>query len=67
MNLKFAITMFLAALLGIFMLQNIEQVQVSFLLWSISMPRVIMLFFVISIGIAIGWLLHGHFVHNSQQ
>jgi putative membrane protein len=64
MNLKFGLIIFLAALFGLFVLQNIEQVQVSFLFWSISMSRVIMLFFVISMGIAIGWLLRGHFIRN---
>jgi putative membrane protein len=64
MNLKFGLIIFLAALFGLFVLQNIEQVQVSFLFWSISMSRVIMLFFVISMGIVIGWLLRGHFIRN---
>ncbi|NNC67088.1 MAG: LapA family protein [Gammaproteobacteria bacterium] len=67
MNLKFGIIIFLAALIGLFVLQNIEQVQVSFLFWSISMSRAIMLFFVILTGIAIGWLLRGHFMHRPQQ
>ncbi len=67
MNLKFGLIIFLAALFGLFVLQNIEQVQVSFLFWSISMSRVIMLFFVISMGIVIGWLLRGHFMHNPRQ
>ncbi len=67
MNLKLGIIIFLASLIGLFVLQNIEQVQVSFLFWSISMSRAIMLFFVILMGIVIGWLLRGHFIHRPQQ
>ena len=64
MNFKFGFLLFLAALFALFVLQNIEEVQVRFLLWSISMSRAIMFFFVITIGIAIGWLLHGHFMQK---
>ena len=67
MNLKFGLILFLAAIFGLFVLQNTEQVQVSFLFWNTSMSRVIMFFIVMIIGIAIGWLLHSHFIHKQEK
>ncbi len=46
----------LATVFLIFLIQNIEHVQVSFLLWSISIPRALLLLLTLSIGIAIGVL-----------
>ncbi len=61
MHIKFGIIITLMILILLFVLQNIEQVQVSFLFWTISMSRAIMLLLVLLIGIVIGWLFRGHF------
>ncbi|WP_353618302.1 LapA family protein [Pseudodesulfovibrio nedwellii] len=47
----------LLALFLLFIFQNIQQVEVSFLFWTISTPRALLLFAALSIGIIIGYLL----------
>ena len=46
----------LIILVLVFVLQNIEVVKVSFLAWDISMPRALMIFGALIIGIIVGWL-----------
>ena len=41
----------------IFVVQNTQVVEFRFLTWSISLSRALMLFGVLAIGIAAGWLL----------
>jgi uncharacterized integral membrane protein len=51
---------FSLAVLGlvvIFTLQNVVTVEVTFLVWTIALPRAILLFVVFVIGLAIGWIL----------
>lgn len=47
----------LAALIVVFTLQNTEPTTVKLFLWSITTSRALMLFVVLAVGIAIGWLL----------
>jgi uncharacterized integral membrane protein len=46
----------LVILVLIFVFQNIEVVKVSFLAWDISMPRALMIFATLIIGIIVGRL-----------
>ncbi|MBI9080447.1 MAG: LapA family protein [Pseudodesulfovibrio sp.] len=41
----------------LFLFQNIQQVEVSFLFWTISTPRALLLVATLSIGVIIGYLL----------
>ena len=47
----------LLALFLLFLFQNIQQVEISFIFWTVSTPRALLLFATLSIGIAIGYLL----------
>lgn len=60
MNYKLALILTLALFAGIFVLQNTTVVEFRFLFWSASMSRSLMFFLLIAVGIAVGWLLHGH-------
>ena len=40
----------------VFVAQNIEVVKVYFLTWEISMPRALMIFATLIVGIIVGWL-----------
>jgi len=57
----------LAVLVIIFVIQNTVVVDIRFLFWTLSMSRALMIFAILAVGIAIGWLLHGHFRHNGQK
>lgn len=43
--------------IALFALQNNEQVRVDFLVWSWSMPSVVLIFVVLAIGMLSGWAM----------
>ena len=61
MNIKGYIGLVLLLLVVIFIVQNAAVVDIQFLFWKISMSRSLMIFFVLAIGIVIGWLTAGYF------
>lgn len=61
MNKKIISILVLIVLSVVFIVQNFSVVKITFLFWSIEMSRALLVFFLIAIGIAIGWLLHAHF------
>ncbi|GAB4347468.1 MAG: hypothetical protein Kow0089_24950 [Desulfobulbaceae bacterium] len=67
MRAKLVLSLMLAAMVVLFIIQNVTVVEISFLFWTISMSRSLMIFFVLAIGIIIGWLLHGSFVHRRDD
>ena len=56
MKFKMFIAAVFLALTGIFVLQNMEVVQVDFLLWSLEASRVIIYLTIFLIGALVGWL-----------
>ncbi len=53
--LKFIVGIVFGALAIIFILQNVQMVEVTFLAWSISMSRSILFFIMLLIGFVLGW------------
>lgn len=43
-------------IMGIFVFQNMEVVEVNFLLWSVEASRVIIFLVIFLIGALVGWL-----------
>ena len=66
MNVKLIFALVLAGLAVLFIVQNVTVVEVKFLLWSVEMSRALLMFFLLAVGIAIGWFLHGHFKHRKD-
>lgn len=58
MNKKLIAGVVLIALVISFTLQNTEVVDITFLFWTVSMSRAVMLFIVFLIGLLSGWILH---------
>jgi uncharacterized integral membrane protein len=56
MHFKISIAAGVLLLMGIFVLQNMEVVQVDFLIWSLEASRVIIYLTVFLIGALVGWL-----------
>jgi len=67
MNYKVGILAVLALILLIFLAQNIEVVTVNFLIWEISMSLAVMIFFLLLIGLMIGWLMHGYLSYRKDK
>jgi lipopolysaccharide assembly protein A len=61
MNLKLVLIFVIASLVVIFITQNAAVVNVRFLFWNVSMSRALLIFFLLIIGIALGWVLHSYF------
>lgn len=64
MNIKLMSIFILAGLFILFIIQNVAVVEIQFLFWSMHMPRSLLLFLVLAIGMTIGWFLHGHFKYR---
>ncbi len=58
MNTKLVISLILAGLAVLFIIQNVRVVDIRFLFWTLSMSRALLMFFILAIGIVIGWTLH---------
>jgi len=57
LNYKKIISLVLAGLTILFILQNITVININFLFWTFFISRSVLIFLVLLIGIAIGWLL----------
>jgi lipopolysaccharide assembly protein A len=51
----------LLVLVFAFALQNSEVVEVRFLLWGFALPRSLLIFTLLAVGVAVGWFLRGAF------
>lgn len=60
MSFKLILMLIMASLVVIFITQNVAAVDVTFLVWSISMSRALLIFFVLMIGFVLGWFLHSY-------
>ncbi len=58
MNIKMIISLVLAGLAVIFIIQNVTVVEVRFLIWTLPISRALLMFFTLAIGIIVGWTLH---------
>ena len=64
MNYKLLLILSLVGFTVFFIIQNVAVVEIKFLFWSLSMSRSLMMFFLLTIGIIIGWFLHGYMQHR---
>ncbi len=66
LNYKKIISLVLAALTILFILQNIAVINISFLFWTFFISRSVLIFLVLLIGIVIGWLLRSNPKRNAE-
>jgi putative membrane protein len=67
MNFKIILIIILASLAVIFITQNVAVVDVSFLFWSISMSRALLIFFLLIFGFSLGWFLHSYISYRKLK
>lgn len=58
-QIRLVIGAVLLSLVLVFALQNVAIVEVQFLFWSVRLPRSLLIFVVLAIGVVIGWFLKG--------
>jgi len=61
MTFKLVITTALIILVMIFALQNAAVVDIKLLFWDVEIPRSLLIFMMVFIGIVIGWFLRSVF------
>lgn len=57
MNIRALTVWTIVILLTLFMAQNFETVQISLLIWTVELPRAVMILLVFAAGIVLGWLV----------
>lgn len=60
MHFKLIISLLLVGLTVLFIVQNVAIVEVQFLFWSAQIPRSVLMFIVMAIGVVVGWFLHSY-------
>ena len=55
--MKFILGIIFGALVIIFMVQNVQVVDIKFLAWTMSISRALVILIVLVIGILLGWVL----------
>jgi uncharacterized integral membrane protein len=67
MNYKLILILILGGLTVLFIIQNVAVVEIQFLFWSIQISRSLLIFFLLAIGIVIGWFLHGYTKYRKDK
>ncbi len=66
-NKRLIASIALVLLVGIFILQNTEVVNINFLFWRFSMSRVLLIIIFLLAGFVMGWLLRGLAQHRKKH
>jgi putative membrane protein len=61
MNFKLILSIVMAGMAVLFIIQNVTVVDMKFLFWTLSMSRALLMSLILSVGIILGWLLHSYF------
>ena len=67
MNGKLIFLCVLTGLVILFIVQNTLVVKIQLLFWSLEMSRALWMLLLLSIGIIIGWVLHGYFNYRKKH
>ncbi len=57
--MKFVIGIIIGILVIVFMVQNVEVIDITFLAWTMHLPRAIMILIVFVLGICVGYVARG--------
>ena len=60
MQAKLIVSLILAGLTVLFIVQNVAVVEIQFLFWKMAMSRSLFMFVILAVGILVGWSLHGY-------
>ena len=65
--MKFIIGIIIGILVIVFMVQNVEVVDITFLAWTMHLPRAIMILIVFVLGIAVGYVARGFRARKKEK
>jgi uncharacterized integral membrane protein len=59
MRYKLIAGIVLVGMAVLFIMQNVTAVEMTFLFWTLTMSRALLMLLILLIGVILGWLLHG--------
>jgi lipopolysaccharide assembly protein A len=65
-HFKLILSLILAGLAVLFVIQNVAVIEVRFLLWGLQMTLSLLIFLLFAGGIAVGWLLHSYWAYRRE-
>lgn len=65
-HFSLVLSLILAGLVVIFVVQNAAVVQVRFLFWSLLMSFSLFVFILFAVGVFAGWLMHSYSTHRRR-
>jgi len=65
LNIRIILLVLLGAAIALFLIQNVAETEIQFLLWSVTMRRSTLVLLVLGIGVVIGWILGG--IHSRSR
>lgn len=66
MHLKLILSLLLAGLAVLFVVQNVAVVEVRFLLWGFQMTLSLFIFLLFAGGVIVGWVLHSYWMYRRR-
>jgi putative membrane protein len=67
MNIKLLITLALMFILVIFIIQNVNVIEIRFLFWAIHMSRSLLIFLLLVVGVLMGWFMNGYMRYRKTK
>jgi putative membrane protein len=67
MRFKIILSVILAGLALLFIIQNFAVINIRFLFWTLSISRSLLMFLLFLIGLILGWLLHSYSIHSRKK
>ena len=67
MNFRLTLILILSSFAALFIAQNSNVVEISFLIWRASMSSALLLFFTLMIGFLLGWFIHSYVLYRKSK
>ena len=66
MHFKLTLSLILAGLAVLFVVQNVVVAEVRFLFWGFHMTLSVLMFLLFAGGLIVGWLLHSYWAYRNR-
>jgi len=67
MNFKIILSVILAGLVLLFIIQNLTAININFIFWTLYISSSFLMFILFLIGFILGWLLHNYSIHSREK
>ena len=67
LNIRIILLVMLGGAIALFLIQNVANVEIQFMFWSVTMHRSTLVLLVLGVGVIVGWVLHGIHVRTHRR